>query len=155
MLAFHHQLSIAKQRYDDDRAGMSDVFPYRYFAIRHARVVEADVQKVPIVNIQAVDGRFGEVEGRFGHRFGHNAKSILKMQTSYRRNQRPRIILYPAVGRGGVGGFWGCKGNYTLASGNRTADSDSLMFCDAGLNDLIRNQPRCRKPCAETATLAL
>ena len=85
MLAFHHEFSTGEQRYDDHRAGVVDVFAYCYFAIRHARVVQADVQKIAIVNILTADGRLGEVEGRFGHRFGHNAKSTLKMQTGYRQ----------------------------------------------------------------------
>jgi hypothetical protein len=69
MLALHHEFSTGEQRYDDHRAGMSDVFTYRYFAIRQACMVQADVQKAAIVNIQAADGRFGEVEGCLGYRF--------------------------------------------------------------------------------------
>ena len=91
MLAFHHQLSTGEQRYDNHRAGVVDVFAYCYFAIRHARVVQADVQKVAIINVLTADGRLGEVEGRFGHRFGQ-LKKILKNTDGLSPVQGLRII---------------------------------------------------------------
>ena len=55
-------------------------------------MVQADVQKVAIIYVLAADGCFGEVEGWFGHRFGHTCKRTLKMQTGYRQMQGLRII---------------------------------------------------------------